>query len=177
MVPPSVAHLADSLGIGLDAAGTILMFGDMTIAMTPLGVVVAAGTVFDSKAPTEMRVLAGVSIVLVAARPASRAVTAVRGAISEARVGVLTALGSRVNVGGVQAIEMSGRLSPAEMATLQKNLGVEVAQIYVIGPGKNGGGGTYYLLMGSDRNVTIPVRADIRLIILTQQCSMERWCR
>ena len=51
------------------------------------------------------------------------------------------------------ATKLSGRLSNAEMAQLQSTHGVEFAQVYLAGPGKNGGGGTTLLIRGSEGGV------------------------
>ena len=74
-----------------------------------------------------------------------------------------SAPGARVTIGGVQATELSGRLSPAEMAAQQQH-GTEFAQIYLTGPGPNGGGGTYYLIQGAPGRVQVPVAPNVRWI-------------
>jgi hypothetical protein len=50
------------------------------------------------------------------------------------------------------------------MANLQATEGVEFAQIYVTGRGKGGGGGQYFLLRGTEKNVSIPIAPNIRFI-------------
>ncbi|MFZ2029934.1 MAG: LysM peptidoglycan-binding domain-containing protein [Vitreimonas sp.] len=74
--------------------------------------------------------------------------------------------GARVLIGRarIPAVELANRLSPAEMAALQAEHGTEFAQIYLTGPGRNGGGGTYYLLQGTEGAVDIPLGPNVRLI-------------
>jgi hypothetical protein len=50
------------------------------------------------------------------------------------------------------------------MAELQREFGTEFAQIYVTGPGKNGGGGVNYLIQGTFEDVTVPIGPNIRII-------------
>jgi len=76
----------------------------------------------------------------------------------------LAAPGARVSIGGVQATEIGGRLTPAQMAALQAEHGTEFAQVYLTGPGRAGGGGTYYLIQGAEGNVQIPIGSNVRLI-------------
>ena len=85
----------------------------------------------------------------------------------------VAAPGARVRVGGVNATELSGRMSPQQMAALQKEHGVEFAQIYVTGAGKNGGGGTYYLIQGTAGNAPIPVGPRVRLINHTHPTTLD----
>jgi hypothetical protein len=61
-------------------------------------------------------------------------------------------------------MEISGRLSPAEMAAMQRQAGTEFSQVYVTGAGKNGGGGTYYLIQGTEGTVQVPIGSNIRWI-------------
>jgi hypothetical protein len=72
--------------------------------------------------------------------------------------------GARVTISGIPATELAGRLSPAEMAALQRQYGTEFAQIYLTGPGRNGGGGTYYLIQGTRGNVSVPLGDNVRWI-------------
>lgn len=81
--------------------------------------------------------------------------------------------GARVRVGGVNATELSGRMSPQQMAALQKEHGVEFAQIYVARAGKNGGGGTYYLIQGTAGNAPISVGPRVRLINHTPPTTLD----
>ena len=78
----------------------------------------------------------------------------------------LAAPGSRVTLGisEVEAVELEGRLTPVQMAGLQAKYGTEFAQIYLTGPGRNGGGGTYYLIKGDEISVQIPVGPNVRFI-------------
>jgi hypothetical protein len=50
------------------------------------------------------------------------------------------------------------------MAALSQEHGVEFAQVYRAGPGRNGGGGTYWLHSGEPRSVNVPIEPDVRLI-------------
>jgi hypothetical protein len=76
----------------------------------------------------------------------------------------LAAPGARMTVGGVPATQIGGRLSTSEMAALQAQHRTEFAQVYLTGAGRNGGGGTYYLIQGSADNVSIPIGSNVRLI-------------
>jgi hypothetical protein len=62
---------------------------------------------------------------------------------------MVAAPGARFTVGGIQARKLSRRLTTAEMAAIQRNSRLETAQIYLTGPGRNGGGGTYYFIQGA----------------------------
>jgi hypothetical protein len=85
----------------------------------------------------------------------------------------LAAPGSRASVGGVDAIQLSRRLTPVEMANMQRRLGIESAQIYVAGPGKGGGGGTYFLIRGSEGSVAIPRGSNVRLISHSHPAALD----
>ncbi len=50
------------------------------------------------------------------------------------------------------------------MAALQQAEGTKFAQVYITGPGRNGGGSTYYLIKGTEDRVFIPIRSDVRFI-------------
>ena len=78
--------------------------------------------------------------------------------------GAVAAPGDVRRIAGVRATELSGRLTPAEMATLQRQHGVEFVQIYVTGPGRSGGGGTYYLIRGGPTGARVPIGSNIRVI-------------
>ena len=85
----------------------------------------------------------------------------------------LGAPGSRAYLAeGVRATELAGRLSPAQMAALQAEHGTEFAQVYLTGAGRNGGGGTYYLIQGNASSVSIPTRGDLRLINHTHPATL-----
>jgi len=64
----------------------------------------------------------------------------------------------------VEATVLSGRLSPTQMAELQAANGTEFSQIYITGAGKNGRGGAYYLIQGTDRTVPVPIAPNVRWI-------------
>ncbi|UNP27977.1 hypothetical protein [Lysobacter gummosus] len=80
------------------------------------------------------------------------------------RVASAAAPGARVSIGGVEATEIAGRLTPTQMAGLQREAGTEFAQIYLTGPGRNGGGGSYYLIQGAEGGVNIPIGPNVRWI-------------
>ncbi len=61
-------------------------------------------------------------------------------------------------------VQIEGRLADAQMQALTKEYGVEFAQIYRPGRGKNGGGGTYWLYAGSENHVTVPVANDVIVV-------------
>jgi hypothetical protein len=50
------------------------------------------------------------------------------------------------------------------MAALQAEHGTEFAQIYLTGVGRNGGGGTYYIIQGEAGTVNIPLGSNVRWI-------------
>ena len=90
------------------------------------------------------------------------------------RVGMASAPGEFVSINGVQAFEIgSRRVSPGEMATMQARFGTEFAQVYIKGPGRNGGGGTYYLIQGSQGTVPIPIRDDLIWISHTHPAELD----
>src|SRR5205807_5089339 len=51
--------------------------------------------------------------------------------LSSRGTALASAPGARVTIGGVQATELAGRLSPAQMAALQQTHGTEFALIYL----------------------------------------------
>lgn len=65
---------------------------------------------------------------------------------------------------GSSGIRIPKRLNSDQMMFLTERYDVEFAQVYVLGPGKNGGGGQYYLYSGTRNSVTIPVRSTTILI-------------
>jgi hypothetical protein len=95
------------------------------------------------------------------------------GSTSAGGTATASAPGSRFTIGGVEAIELPGRLSPAEMAALQQANGTEFAQIYLTGPGRNGGGGTYYLIQGVEGSVSIPIGPNVRWINHTHPAMVD----
>lgn len=58
---------------------------------------------------------------------------------------------------GSEGIQVKKRLTDAQMSFLTKEYGVEFAQVYELGPGKNGAGGRYMIYSGTVNSVTIPV--------------------
>ena len=65
---------------------------------------------------------------------------------------------------GSKGIQVPKRLSDREMVFLTKEYGVEFAQIYKYGPGKNGRGGKYYIYSGTINSVIVPVGRNVMLI-------------
>jgi hypothetical protein len=85
--------------------------------------------------------------------------------LSAAESGIVGAPGASVRIGRIQATEIGAkRITTTELAALQSQHGTEFAQVYLTGAGRNGGGGTYYLIQGTDRGVSIPVGPNVRLI-------------
>ena len=58
---------------------------------------------------------------------------------------------------------IQNRLTPDQMMFLTDKYGVEFAQVYTLGLGKNGRNGKYYLFSGTRNSVNIPVNASIIL--------------
>ena len=66
---------------------------------------------------------------------------------------------------GMVGIDIPGRLTDSEMLGLSEaHGGIEFAQLYKIGPGRNGGGGRYWLFSGDDSGVQVPLGKDWRYI-------------
>ena len=65
---------------------------------------------------------------------------------------------------GSKGIQVPKRLSDREMIFLTEEYGVEFAQVYKYGPGKNGRGGKYYVYSGTINSVIVPLGKDIMLI-------------
>ena len=65
---------------------------------------------------------------------------------------------------GSKGIQVSKRLSDREMIFLTEEYGVEFAQVYEYGPGKNGRGGKYYIYSGTINSVRVPVGRNFMLI-------------
>lgn len=65
---------------------------------------------------------------------------------------------------GSGGMKIPNRLSDRQMMYLTDTYGVEFAQVYVLGPGKGGGGGQYYLYSGDKSSVAVPVRSNTMLI-------------
>jgi hypothetical protein len=73
-------------------------------------------------------------------------------------------VGSLSKLPGSAGIAVPGRLSNEMMAALSKEHSVEFALVYRAGPGKNGGGGSYWLYSGRTAGVRVPVGPDVRVI-------------
>ena len=65
---------------------------------------------------------------------------------------------------GKNGIEITNRLTDKQMMFLTDEYGVEFAQVYKLGSGKNGKGGKYYIYSGTTNSVTVPLSKDIMLI-------------
>lgn len=65
---------------------------------------------------------------------------------------------------GLNGITVKKRLSDEQMSYLTNEYGVEFAQVYELGPGKNGRGGTYKIYSGNATSVEIPVNSRTILI-------------
>lgn len=65
---------------------------------------------------------------------------------------------------GSKGIQVPKRLSDREMIFLTEEYGVEFAQVYEYGPGKNGRGGKYYVYSGTINTVRVPVGKKFMLI-------------
>lgn len=65
---------------------------------------------------------------------------------------------------GSTGIQVKKRLTDKQMTFLTKEYGVEFAQVYERGPGKNGRGGKYTIYSGTVDTVTIPVNRNTVLI-------------
>ena len=65
---------------------------------------------------------------------------------------------------GSNGYQVAHRLSDKQMEFLTNEYGVEFAQVYQRGPGKNGGGGKYYIYSGDVSSVRVPVNKDTMLI-------------
>ncbi|GEM_PF-2972776 len=68
------------------------------------------------------------------------------------------------NLPGNKGTEVKKRLTQDQMEYLTQKHGVEFAQVYIRGKGKNGGGGKYYLYSGNDHSVSIPLGKNVMLI-------------
>ena len=68
---------------------------------------------------------------------------------------------------GETGIKIPRRLSPEEMGFLTKEYGVEFGLVYKQGPGRNGGGGQYWLYSGIENQVKVPIANDSMLIYHT----------
>lgn len=65
---------------------------------------------------------------------------------------------------GSSGMRVPRRLTPEQMMFLTDKYEVEFAQVYELGPGRNGGGGQYYIYSGTRGSVTIPIRSTTILI-------------
>lgn len=65
---------------------------------------------------------------------------------------------------GSKGYQVAHRLSDRQMEFLTNEYGIEFAQVYRRGPGKNGGGGNYYIYSGDANSVSVPVNKDTILI-------------
>ncbi|MBQ9815134.1 MAG: hypothetical protein IJM53_05510 [Lachnospiraceae bacterium] len=65
---------------------------------------------------------------------------------------------------GSVGLPIKKRLTDIQMMFLTNKYGVEFAQVYQLGQGKNGRGGKYYLFSGNNNSVIIPINSRIILI-------------
>ena len=75
---------------------------------------------------------------------------------------------------GFRGIQVKKRLTDKQMMFLTKEYGIEFAQVYERGPGKNGRGGKYMIYSGNVDTVTIPVNSNTILINHTHPNSSAR---
>ncbi|MCR5311309.1 MAG: JAB domain-containing protein [Lachnospiraceae bacterium] len=68
------------------------------------------------------------------------------------------------NLPGGKGIQVKRRLTDAQMSFLTKEYGVEFAQVYERGQGKNGAGGKYMIYSGTVDHVHIPINKNTVLI-------------
>jgi hypothetical protein len=68
---------------------------------------------------------------------------------------------------GSAGVAIPARPTPVELANLSEKHSVEFAATYRYGPGRNGGGGQYYLYSGERAAVEVPISADEMLIYHT----------
>ena len=89
---------------------------------------------------------------------------AILGEIGEDARRVVDAIEGGTLPGSGGAFIGDSRLSNEAMQQFSDQYGVEFAQIYTAGPGKNGGGGFYTLYSGTEKTVNVPFGEDIFLI-------------
>lgn len=65
---------------------------------------------------------------------------------------------------GAHGYQIKNRLTDKQMEYLTNEHGVEFAQVYQLGPGKNGGGGKYFIYSGNKNSVLVPVNKNTILI-------------
>lgn len=68
------------------------------------------------------------------------------------------------NLPGFNGIQIKKRLTNDQMSFLTNEYGVEFAQVYERGSGKNGRGGIYKIYSGTINSVTIPISSNTVLI-------------
>jgi hypothetical protein len=61
------------------------------------------------------------------------------------------------------AAQLSGELSDAEMETLTRRHCTEFCQIYLTGDGRNGGGGTHFLIQGNASSNVVVIGPNVRV--------------
>jgi RHS repeat-associated protein len=71
------------------------------------------------------------------------------------------------NLPGTAGVQVGRRLTVEEMKALTQTHGVEFSLVYQVGPGRNGGGGTYWLCSGTVNDVDVPIGANFRWIYHT----------
>ncbi len=68
------------------------------------------------------------------------------------------------NLPGSKGVQVKKRLTDQQMMYLTNKYDIEFAQVYQLGPGKNGRGGKYYIYSGVKDSVIIPVSNKTILI-------------
>lgn len=74
------------------------------------------------------------------------------------------------NLPGEKGYKIKKRLTDKQMEFLTTEYGVEFAQVYRLGPGKNGSGGEYFIYSGTKNTVVVPVNKNTILINHTHPC-------
>lgn len=75
---------------------------------------------------------------------------------------------------GTVGIRVEKRLTDKQMEFLTNEYGIEFAQVYELGPGKNGRGGSYKIYSGDINSVVIPVNNRTILINHTHPSGTAR---
>ena len=131
----------------------------------------AFGKAFDAGAAVigaGVKRAAGSWIARIAAKAAANDVSSIASAEESSAIRGLL-YGGRVgeNLPGSEGVALPGRPSAQELANLSAKHDVEFAVTYRLGPGKNGGGGQYFLFSGTRGQVTIPIGPNIIFIAHT----------
>ena len=79
----------------------------------------------------------------------------------------LLAHADKARLADIRGVPIAGRPSVDELVEITDKYNIEFAVTYKYGPGKNGGGGTYYLHAGEHLTVSFPAEANRMLIYHT----------